>query len=128
MPKVTFERECVTVDARSDESVLDVAERTGITVFRGMWPELHCGKSRGWCRRCKVWLKPADQNSAATEQLACKVPVQTDLVVHTRAGGPVVKANMDWQTNPEHSKWKDRWDKRHENKGAPEDEEEAAPE
>jgi ferredoxin len=134
MAKVTFEREGITVEAKPGQSLLDVAESAGVTVFRGMWPELHCGGMKGWCNRCKVWVKGergavnpptvAERRPrisgrvSGTMRLACQVAVSGDVTVHTRAGGPPVRTNMVWEEVPGPTKWKERWAKRNE-KAAP---------
>jgi ferredoxin len=115
VPKVEFEREGIVAEARPGQTVLDVAEAAGIDVFRGLWPELHCGRRRGWCNRCKVWVRPGDGGSGdalnpptATEQarlrlngrvrgdmrLACQVVPRGDVRVHTRAGGPAPRPSL----------------------------------
>ena len=144
MPKVRFEREDITVDAKPGQNLLALCEEAGILVFRGMWPELHCGDSKGWCNRCKVWVKPSSEGAinpptsketspfrlngrvSGSLRLACQVQVNGDVMVHTRAGGPVVKPNMTWDADPGPSKWKDRWDNR--KQGGAEEAEEAAEE
>jgi ferredoxin len=137
MPKVTFEREGVTVEARAGQTVLELAEQAGIDVFRGMWPELHCGgASKGWCNRCKVWVKPSTPGAitppTAVEtrprllsarvrgsmRLACQVRVSGDAAIHTRSGGAPVRTNMVWEQVQGPTKWKERWDKRHDQGGA----------
>jgi ferredoxin len=143
LPTVRFEREDITVEAKAGANLLEVAEQAGISVFRGMWPELHCGDSKGWCNRCKVWVKPLGEGAInpptkketsgfrlngrvkGTQRLACQVQVNGELVVHTRVGGPEVKTNPNWQADPGPSKWKDRWENRNAG-GADEKEEEAA--
>ena len=57
VPKVEFEREGVVVEARAGQTLLEVAEASGVELFRGLWPELHCRTRKGWCRRCKVWVR-----------------------------------------------------------------------
>jgi ferredoxin len=112
VPKVEFEREGIVVDAPAGQTLLEVAETAGIEVFRGIWPGLHCGKSRGWCNRCKVWVhaEPADAVNppTATERgrlrlngrvsgsmrLACQVQLRGDVRVHTRAGGPGLRPSL----------------------------------
>jgi ferredoxin len=147
LPKVTFEREDIVVEARPGQSLLEVAEQAGVSVFRGMWGGLHCGRVKGWCNRCKVWVKPSAPGAInaptsaekfplrpngavrGTMRLACQVQVQGDVAVHTRAGGPAVRPNPDWQPVPGPTKWKERWEKRHDKgAGAAEEEEEAAAE
>ena len=59
LPKVRFDREDITIEAKPGQNLLELCETSGISVFRGMWPDLHCGDSKGWCNRCKVWVKPA---------------------------------------------------------------------
>jgi ferredoxin len=143
MPKVTFEREQIVVEAPRGATLLDVCEKTGIDVFRGMWTDLHCKRVKGWCNRCKVWVKPETPSSvnpptaaermplrlngrvSGTMRLACQVQVLGDLTVHTRAGGPEVKSNARWEPTTEPSRWKERWEKRHETKGQPEEEDSA---
>jgi ferredoxin len=93
VPKVEFEREGVVVEARAGQTLLEVAEEAGVEVFRGLWPELHCQKQRGWCRRCKVWVR--DEGAPATMRLACQVEVRADLSVHTRSGGPAVRPSLE---------------------------------
>jgi ferredoxin len=112
VPKVEFEREGVVVEARSGQTVLDLAEAAGIDVFRGIWPGLHCGRRRGWCNRCKVWVRadaaeavnpPTAKEQArlrlngrvrGTMRLACQVEVRGDVRVHTRAGGPPTRPSL----------------------------------
>jgi ferredoxin len=105
--RVEFEREGVVVEAAPGQTLLAVAESAQVQIFRGMWPDLHCGKWKGWCNRCKVWVRGAPEAinpPTAAEQsrlrlngrvsgslrLACQVEVRGDLRVHTRAGGPPV--------------------------------------
>jgi ferredoxin len=144
LPKVRFEREDVTLEVPAGQNLLQIAEKAGISVFRGMWPELHCERGSGWCNRCKVWVKSADGavnpptkvetrpfrlNGRVTgnQRLACQVTVNGDIVVHTRVGGPAVKPNVDWQPSTENTKWKERWANRKTGAGG-EEEEEAAEE
>jgi ferredoxin len=140
MPKITFEREEIVVDARPGQTVLEAAEQAGIDVFRGMWPALHCDRMKGWCNRCKVWVKPSDPQAVnpptskersplrlngrvgGSLRLACQVQVSGDVIVHTRVGGPEVKQTATWDAAAEPSKWKERWDRRKDSKEAPEDE------
>ena len=128
--KVRYEREDNTVEAKAGQNLLQVAEKAGISVFRGMWPELHCGGSSAWCNRCKVWVKPLAEGAVnpptgketsplringrvhGNQRLACQVVLSGDVVVHTRVGGPAVQQNQDWQASTESSKWKDRWTNR----------------
>jgi ferredoxin len=139
MPKVTFEREQIVVDARPGSTLLEIAEQAGVDVFRGMWTELHCKRMHGWCNRCKVWVKPDAANAinpptskekspfrlngrvTGTMRLACQVRVNGDVAVHTRSGGPDVKPNATWHATDEKTAWKDRWEKRHESKGGDEE-------
>ena len=58
-------------------------------------------------------------------RLACQVQVLGELTVHTRAGGPDVKSGAGWQEPTLGSAWKKRWEKRHEAKGQPEEDEAA---
>jgi ferredoxin len=141
MPKVTFEREQIVVEARSGQNLLEVAEQAGVDVFRGMWKELHCKRMPGWCNRCKVWVKPETPNAinpptskerspfrlngrvTGTMRLACQVQVNGDCSVHTRSGGPDIKPNPNWAPTDEKTAWKERWEKRHEAKGGADEEE-----
>ncbi|HUS68868.1 MAG TPA: 2Fe-2S iron-sulfur cluster binding domain-containing protein [Kofleriaceae bacterium] len=143
MPKVTFEREQLTVESKPGQTVLEVAEQAGIDVFRGIWPGLHCNRMKGWCNRCKVWVKsdtpgamnpptskersPLRINGAVrgTMRLACQVVPTGDVIVHTRAGGPATKTNATWEASDEPTKWKERWAKRNE-AGAKDDADDAA--
>jgi ferredoxin len=144
MPKVTFEREDLVVECKSGANLLEVADEAGVDVFRGIWPTLHCNRVKGWCNRCKVWVK-SDAGQAVngptgwekmplrlggrvsgSQRLACQVTVTGDITVHTRSGGPEVRATGDWAPTPGSTKWKERWEKRNENKGG--DEEEASDE
>jgi ferredoxin len=145
LPKVRFEREDITIEAKPGQNLLRLAESAGISVFRGMWPDLHCDGPGGWCNRCKVWVKPLTEGAInpptktetspfrlngrvrGNQRLACQVTVNGDVVVHTRVGGPPVKPNMNWQASPEPSKWKERWENRKAG-GSEKDEEEAADE
>jgi ferredoxin len=145
LPKVRFDREDITIEAKPGQNLLEVCETSGISVFRGMWPDLHCGDSKGWCNRCKVWVKPSAEGAinpptgketsplrlngrvSGTMRLACQVKVSGDVVVYTRIGGPAVKRNQQWDANDEPSKWKDRWNNR-KPAGAGEEAEEAAEE
>jgi ferredoxin len=131
LPKVEFEREGVVVQAQPGQKLLEVAREAGIDVFRGMWTGFHCNRLGGWCNRCKVWLRPSTPSAVnpptsaerfplrlngrvkGSQRLACQVQVSGDVVVHTRVGGPEVRANTDWQASPEPSKWKERWERRH---------------
>jgi ferredoxin len=141
LPKVRFEREDITVEAKPGQNLLALCEEAGIEVFRGMWPEFHCGDSKGWCNRCKVWVKaqegainpPTSKETSpfrlngrvkGTQRLACQVTLNGDVTVHTRVGGPEVKPNVNWEATSEPSKWKDRWNNR--NQGGSEEAEEAA--
>jgi ferredoxin len=135
LPKVRFAREDVIVEAKAGQTLLAVAEAAGVTVFRGMWPELHCKRMPGWCNRCKVWVKPDAPNAinpptsaekfplriggrvSGSQRLACQVLVNGDLTVHTRAGGPEFRPNVEWAPVEGPSKWKERWEKRHEGGG-----------
>ena len=112
MPKVEFEREGVVADARAGQTLLEVAEAAGVELFRGLWPELHCRRNRGWCNRCKVWVgaeSPEAVNPPTARErarfrlngrvqgsmrLACQVEVRGDVRVHTRAGGPAVAPSV----------------------------------
>lgn len=112
MPKVDFEREGVTVEARAGQTLLEVAESAGIDVFRGIWPALHCKSRPGWCNRCKLWVHadaagavnpPTAKETArlrlngrvyGEQRLACQVRLAGDVRVHTRAGGPVVRPSL----------------------------------
>jgi ferredoxin len=143
MPKVTFEREQVVVEARAGQNLLEVCEQAGIDVFRGMWPGLHCNRVKGWCNRCKVWVLPGTSGAineptsaekmpvrlngrvSGSLRLACQVTVNGDVAVHTRSGGPDVKPTADWQPVPEHTAWKERWERRHDAKPGAAEEEEA---
>lgn len=105
MPKVEFEREGVTVDARAGQTLLEVAEAAGVEIFRGIWPGLRCRRRPGWCNRCKLWVAaetPDAINPPTVKErarlrlngrvqgamrLACQVTVSGDVRVHTRAGG-----------------------------------------
>ena len=142
MPTVRFEREDITVEVKAGANLLEVAEQAGINVFRGMWPDLHCGDSKGWCNRCKVWVKPLAEGAVnpptkketsgfnlngrvkGSQRLACQVQVNGEIAVHTRVGGPEVKRNQEWNADPAPSKWKERWENR--NAGAAGEEEEEA--
>jgi ferredoxin len=141
LPTVRFEREDITVEAKPGANLLEVAEQAGVNVFRGMWPELHCGDSKGWCNRCKVWVKPLAEGAVnpptkketsgfrlngrvkGTQRLACQVQVNGEIVVHTRVGGPEVKPNAEWHADPAPSKWKERWENRNAGGGDKEEEE-----
>ncbi|HEY7957106.1 MAG TPA: 2Fe-2S iron-sulfur cluster binding domain-containing protein [Polyangia bacterium] len=144
MPKITFEREQRVVEIKPGQTLLQAADQAGIDLFRGMWPGLHCNRMKGWCNRCKVWVTPETPQAinppTAKERsplrlngrvhgslrLACQVQAQGDVVVHTRVGGPEVAGNTDWPDTDEPTKWKERWEKRHEGKGgAAEPDEEA---
>ncbi len=143
MPKVTFEREDLVVECRTGQNLLEVAEGAGIDVFRGIWPTLHCKRIQGWCNRCKVWVKPSAPNAinpptgserrsfrlngrvSGTMRLACQVLVSGDVTVHTRSNGPVVAQTTEWKQVEGPTKWKERWEKRHEAKGEKETEDEA---
>lgn len=146
MPKVSFAREGVVVDARPGQTLLEIAESSGISIFRGMWPGLHCRRWKGWCNRCKVWVKPLGDAAvnpptgaeraylrlngrvSGTLRLACQVAVNGEVEVHTRAGGSVVLANVVWEATTEPSRWKDRWEKRARDTGDEEPETDAAAE
>jgi ferredoxin len=112
VPKVDFEREGIVVEARVGQSLLEVAESAGVEIFRGIWPGLHCQRRRGWCNRCKLWVR-ADGADAVnppttkettplrlngrvrgTMRLACQVEIRGDLRVHTRAGGPGTRPSL----------------------------------
>jgi len=66
VPKVTFLNEVVTIEVPAGATVRDAADRAGLSLFRGLWPELHCGTfpfvgpllGDGSCNRCKVWVTP----------------------------------------------------------------------
>ena len=127
MPKVRFEREDITIDVPAGQNLLRLAEEAGISVFRGMWPDLHCERGSGWCNRCKVWVKPLSEGAVnpptkvetspfrlngrvhGNQRLACQVTVNGDVTVHTRVGGPEVKPNPNWQPSTENTRWKERW-------------------
>jgi len=145
LPKVRFEREDITVEAQPGQNLLKLAEQAGISVFRGMWPELHCdtGRPAGWCNRCKVWVRPLSEGAVnlptkqelspfrlngrvhGNQRLACQVTINGDISVQTRIGGPAVKTDMNWQPTSEPSKWRERWEKRNESAGGDEAEEKA---
>jgi ferredoxin len=111
VPKVEFEREGVVVDARAGQTLLEVADSAGVQLFRGIWPELHCKLRRGWCNRCKIWVRadasainpPTDKEKArlrlngrvrGSMRLACQVTVRGDVSVQTRAGGPPPRPSL----------------------------------
>jgi ferredoxin len=112
VPKVDFEREGVSVEARAGQTLLEVAESAGIDVFRGIWPALHCKSRPGWCNRCKLWVHADDAGAInpptaketarlrlngrvyGEQRLACQVRVSGDVRVHTRAGGPIVRPSL----------------------------------
>lgn len=112
MPKVDFEREGVVVEARAGQTLLEVADAAGVELFRGIWPGLHCKRRRGWCNRCKVWVRPegaqainppTDKETArlrfngrvrGSMRLACQVEVRGNLQVQTRAGGPAPRPSL----------------------------------
>jgi ferredoxin len=140
MPKVTFEREDLVVECKSGQNLLEVAENAGIDVFRGIWPTLHCKRVQGWCNRCKVWVKSESANAinpptsserrfringkvTGTQRLACQVTVTGDVTVHTRSNGPPVAQTTDWKQVEGPTKWKERWERRHEAKDAKEEDE-----
>ena len=91
--KIEFEREGVIAEARAGQTLLEVAEAAGVELFRGLWPELHCRRRKGWCRRCRVWVRP--DGGAATMALACKVEAKDAMRVHTRAGGPPPSSSLE---------------------------------
>ncbi len=113
MPKVEFEREGVTVEARAGQTLLAVAEAAGVELFRGLWPGLHCRRAPGWCNRCKVWVRgdaPGAVNAPTKKErarlrlngrvrgelrLACQVTLAGDVRVHTRAGGPAARPSLE---------------------------------
>lgn len=136
VPKVTFLNEQITVEASAGKNLLEIAEESGIDVFRGIWPNLHCGASSGptrsgWCGRCKVWLTERSTGAASartsaearrvrlngalpahgTMRLACQVIVQGDCDVRTRAGF-TIRPNLTWEADPRSFKWRERWDHR----------------
>ena len=112
MPKVEFEREGVVIDARAGQTLLEIADAAGVELFRGIWPQLHCQRRRGWCNRCKVWVRasiPTAINTPTeiertrlrlngrvrgTMRLACQVEVRGDVNVQTRAGGPPPRPSL----------------------------------
>lgn len=112
MPKVEFEREGVVVDARAGQTLLEIADANGVELFRGLWPELHCKSRRGWCNRCKVWVRaesatainpPTPKETArlrlngrvrGSMRLACQVEVRGNVQVQTRAGGPPPRPSL----------------------------------
>ena len=58
LPKVRFEREDLTVEAKPGQNLLEVCEKAGVVVFRGMWPEPNCGDSRGnTCKDSAAWTQ-----------------------------------------------------------------------
>src|SRR5947207_2963448 len=117
MPKVVFEREGIVAEAKPGQTVLEVAEQQGISLFRGLWPGLHCGGLTGWCNRCKVWVKPAAPGAInpptakerfplrpngrvhGSMRLACQVVLTGEVTVHTRAGGAPIGPNMTWEAS-----------------------------
>jgi ferredoxin len=135
--------ELVTVEAPAGKNLLELAEEHGISVFRGIWPELHCQRTMGWCNRCKVWVTGLQPNAinprtkkeqsryrlggaippGGNMRLACQVIVQGDCEVRTRAGGPERARDAEWAPDPRDFKWRERWEKR--NEEAAEDDEEA---
>lgn len=132
MPKVTFQNELITVEVAPGRNLLEIAEDSGIEVFRGIWPGLHCDRMKGWCNRCKLWatpLAPGALNERTSKEkarfrlngrlpsggnmrLACQVIVSGDCEVRTRAGAPPRTLNAEWAPDPRPSKWRDRWEHR----------------
>ena len=55
MPKVTFLDEVVTVEAKSGQTLKEVAEANGIALFRGLWRWGNC-RGLGMCGACGVWV------------------------------------------------------------------------
>ena len=102
VPKVEFEREGVVVEARPGQTLLEVADTAGVELFRGIWPTLRCGRRRGWCNRCKVWVRasaptainaPTDKEKTRLRlngrvqgamRLACQVQVNGDCSIETK--------------------------------------------
>lgn len=131
MPKVTFLNEQITVEAEPGQTVLQVADKHGINLFRGLFQELHCNRISGWCNRCKVWatgLGPEAINPRTAKEnirlrlngalpkhgnmrLACQVVVSGDCEVRTRSGF-TQSQSLEWAPDPRHFKWRDRWDHR----------------
>jgi ferredoxin len=131
MPKVTFLNEQVTVEAKAGQTLLEVAQKSGINLFRGLWQEFHCSSNQGWCNRCKVWatgLTPDAINprtkrenqrirlngalpKTGTMRLACQVVVSGDCEVRSRAGFER-SATLEWAPDPRPFKWRERWEKR----------------
>ena len=131
LPKVTFLNEQITASAEPGQTLLEVAEKHGINLFRGIFQELHCNRVSGWCNRCKVWASatapgainprtakenmPLRINGALPKEgnmrLACQVIVSGDCEVRTRSGF-VQSESLEWAPDPRHFKWRDRWDRR----------------
>jgi ferredoxin len=132
LPKVTFVNEQITVEAQPGQTLLDVAEKSGINVFRGIWQGLHCS-SGGWCNRCKVWATPLEGGALnaktsselsgfrlggripkhGTLRLACQAKISGDVEVRTRSGFEKAPT-VEWQPDPRPFKWRERWEKRNE--------------
>jgi ferredoxin len=149
VPKVTFLNELITVDAKAGQTLRDVAEKTGINLFRGLFQGVHCSGNQGWCNRCKVWATPLAEGALnprtrkekrgfrlngklppnGNMRLACQTVVSGDCEVRTRPGYVQMRPqSLAWDADPRPSKWRDRWDNRKQAGAAAEadDEEEAA--
>lgn len=133
LPKITFLNEQVTVDAAVGETLLDVAQRHGINLFRGLWQGIRCCARHptGWCGRCKVYAKPLTPDALSprtwaerlplrvngalprvgTLRLACQTRIHGDVEVRTRSGFEI-PPSLDWPPDPRPFKWRERWEKR----------------
>src|SRR5438105_11493877 len=103
MPKVTFLNETLTVDAKSGQTIKEVAIEHGIPLHRGFWSwseRLVC-RSHGICGSCRVWvteLAPKAANEigmlermhgkiGGKVRLGCQARVLGDIEVRTLPGG-----------------------------------------
>ena len=139
MPKVHFLNELVTVEVPAGAKLLEVAEKQGIPVIRGIWPEIHCGNGLlgrlaaipNGCNRCKLWVSPVHPGAVNEKtrrektrfrlngalprigslRLACQVKVLGDVEVHTRATGENRARDPVWEADPRPSRWRERWAK-----------------
>lgn len=137
MPTVTFLNEQLTVETEAGVTLLAVAERHGVNLFRGLFQGVRCGgRVRGVCRRCRVWATgslppktPAETGRLrlafgapvpvrGTMRLACLAIVDGDVEVRTRAGY-VIPPSLEWSEDPRAWRWKERWAKRDEELAAP---------
>jgi ferredoxin len=106
VPKVHFINEVLTVDAPEGTTLRDVAQKQGIELCRGLWPQITC-QGNGICGRCRVWvLSPESHTSKRTLRerlhqakgqlrLACRVVLKGDVAIRTMPVGDTIHVHSD---------------------------------